>query len=366
MSVASHTGRVAILPIADRHQAPWRSLWQNIDLPRIAIIITHYNYSDFLGDCISSVLGQSYDKVDLIVVDDCSKPEHLDRASQIVNALPAGKAKLVANRENAGQVTSFFNGLNETDADFVVLLDPDDRLHPDFCREMLAVHLNGEIYCGQASCNQAFVRDNVILTGTCGHRMPGDQDIYRVDLEYNATFVGPYLRGWHWPSTSSLVFRRDAVELLRPKKALQSKRAADTYFAPLIHMLGGSLYYSKPLVLRSFHTGNSWLPERIVSRPATQNGRQKAGELARVEALDAFFSNNHSELLEANLLRATMMANLSKEQRQRLSSMHADVAELLKTKGSPRRRGPLRHWLRELRHGARARISQIQRGRGNT
>jgi hypothetical protein len=102
-----------------------------------------------------------------------------------------------------------------------------------------------------------------------------------------------------------------------------------------------------------------------VSRLTTQNGKHKTGEYARIEALDAFFSNGHSNLIEKAALRTTMMANLSKEQRHQLASMHAEVAELLETKGS-RRRGPLRHWLRELRHGARARINQMQRGGSNT
>jgi glycosyltransferase involved in cell wall biosynthesis len=276
-------------------------------------------------------------------------------ATQILSEFD-GRVRFVKNSENKGQICSFYDGVDQTDADFVVLLDPDDRLHPEFCEEMIAIHLNADIYCGQASCNQIFVRNNVMLTGTSGHRRQVGKDVYGVETHYRKVFVGPHLKGWHWPSTSSLVFRRDAVEMIRPRKKLQTMRAADAYLGPLIHMIGGSLYYSRPLVMRNFHSDNSWLPDRIVSRLTTQKGRHRTGDYARIEALDAFFANGGLESMEKDALRLTFKANLNLDQRRALKDMNWDIDSILGSGLTGVNKEGFWHRVRTVRRAVKAKL----------
>lgn len=53
--------------------------------PRVAVIIVHFDYADFLEDAIVSVIDQSYRNVECVVVDDGSSPAHRRRAEEITN-----------------------------------------------------------------------------------------------------------------------------------------------------------------------------------------------------------------------------------------------------------------------------------------
>jgi len=41
-------------------------------MPKISIITTVYNLSEYIGKCVQSLLAQTYRNVEIILVDDCS------------------------------------------------------------------------------------------------------------------------------------------------------------------------------------------------------------------------------------------------------------------------------------------------------
>ncbi|MEO0970397.1 MAG: glycosyltransferase, partial [Cyanobacteria bacterium J06639_18] len=44
----------------------------DVNQPLVSILITNYNYADFLGQAIDSALGQTYKYTEIVVVDDGS------------------------------------------------------------------------------------------------------------------------------------------------------------------------------------------------------------------------------------------------------------------------------------------------------
>src|SRR5690606_8905716 len=70
---------------------------------------------------------------------------------------------------------------------------------------------------------------------------------------------------WFWGTTSSLMFRRPALELLRPHRRPAVPWALDPYLVQGAHMLGGSLFYAKPLVYRMLHERNSSITNKVFS-----------------------------------------------------------------------------------------------------
>jgi hypothetical protein len=70
MNIAAQT-----LPFSN-NVAPNQFGWNIVKKPNVAVIITHFNYSELIEPAIDSVLEQTYENVRCVVVDDCSDPKH--------------------------------------------------------------------------------------------------------------------------------------------------------------------------------------------------------------------------------------------------------------------------------------------------
>ena len=99
---------------------------------KISVIITNYNYAAYLGEAIESVLAQTYERVECIVVDDGST----DNSRDVIAAYPQVKALFQANARQANAAKA---GLRLASGKVVVFLDSDDYLHPDACSAIAAM-----------------------------------------------------------------------------------------------------------------------------------------------------------------------------------------------------------------------------------
>ena len=101
--------------------------------PAVSIIINNYNYGAFLKEAIDSALRQTYEHVEVIVVDDGSTDDS--------RAIIAGYGDRVAAvlQPNAGQSAAFNAGLARSSGDIVIFLDADDILLPHICAQVAHV-----------------------------------------------------------------------------------------------------------------------------------------------------------------------------------------------------------------------------------
>jgi glycosyltransferase involved in cell wall biosynthesis len=91
--------------------------------PLISVIIPCYNGEKFIKDAIDSVINQTYDNFELIVVDDASK----DKSSNIVNEfLSNHKVNYFKNISNIGIAKTKNRGLSLASGEYVAFLDQDD------------------------------------------------------------------------------------------------------------------------------------------------------------------------------------------------------------------------------------------------
>lgn len=97
--------------------------------PSISVIINNYNYADYVGAAIESVLGQVGTEVECIVVDDGST----DGSRSVIESYPTVKS---VYKSNGGQLSAVQAGLAHANGDIIVYLDSDDYLTRDACREI--------------------------------------------------------------------------------------------------------------------------------------------------------------------------------------------------------------------------------------
>lgn len=119
--------------------------------PLVSVIMPSYNGEEFIEQAISSVIAQTVEDWELIVIDDCSE----DRTPQIVEgfAISDERVRLVRNEKNMGAAGSRNRGLELCNGDYVALLDSDDYWQPQWLSKMLERARQTEadiIYCSYA------------------------------------------------------------------------------------------------------------------------------------------------------------------------------------------------------------------------
>lgn len=99
----------------------------------IAMIIVSHNYGQYLQDAIESSLAQSIRPSEILVVDDAST----DNTREVAMRFAAqGVLYLRGEWKNVGMARNA--ALEQTTADFLVFLDADDLLHPQYCAAGIA------------------------------------------------------------------------------------------------------------------------------------------------------------------------------------------------------------------------------------
>lgn len=234
--------------------------------PLVSIIITHRNYSTHLEGAVLSVLEQTHANWELVIVDDCSDEIHLQRAREIVSKY-SGRIHLRALDRNVGQTMAFFAGLDETTGEFVCLLDPDDRYTPAFLLEALKAHLNPVVMVPLICTDQMLVRADPpqVISGTnTNHKLRRlSRNVIELNMQWEYLYFPPSDAGWLWTSTSSMMFRRPALNLMKPHKEVAYKISADAYLAQGAQRLGGSIFCTEPLVYRTVHSDNAHMTSDV-------------------------------------------------------------------------------------------------------
>ncbi|MCI9426423.1 MAG: glycosyltransferase family 2 protein [Eubacterium sp.] len=95
----------------------------------ISVIVGVYNGQRYLGECLDSVLDQSYGNLEVIVVDDGST----DASPQIVDAYAKRDGRVVPiHQENKGVSAARNHAMNIASGEYICFLDQDDCLARDY------------------------------------------------------------------------------------------------------------------------------------------------------------------------------------------------------------------------------------------
>ena len=99
-------------------------------LPLVSVIIPCYNVSNFVKKCIQSVLNQSYDNLEIIIVNDGSTD---DTGEKIKTFLYDERIRYIV-QENKGLSGARNTGLDIMKGEYVCFIDSDDFIHKDYVK----------------------------------------------------------------------------------------------------------------------------------------------------------------------------------------------------------------------------------------
>ena len=94
----------------------------------VSVVIPVYKVEKYLSECVESVTGQTYEDIQIILVDDGSP----DLCGKICDRYAERDPRvLVIHKENGGLSDARNVGMKESTGEFIYFLDSDDRIEPD-------------------------------------------------------------------------------------------------------------------------------------------------------------------------------------------------------------------------------------------
>lgn len=110
-------------------------------------IVTCFNRENTIERAIRSILSQSFQNFEIIVVDDASR----DQSIQVLNSINDKRIKIIRHEKNKGQNAALNSGVEASNFNYLAFLDSDDTWEIDYLHEMQQTYVNHPdaafVYC---------------------------------------------------------------------------------------------------------------------------------------------------------------------------------------------------------------------------
>lgn len=120
----------------------------------ISVVIPLYNKEEYIQRAIESVLSQTFQKFEIIVINDGST----DNSTHIVETIPDSRIHLI-NQSNMGVSAARNRGVEESSFEYIAFLDADDKWHNNHL-EIIVDLINKYPECGVFGTSYFFSRNN--------------------------------------------------------------------------------------------------------------------------------------------------------------------------------------------------------------
>ena len=135
-----------------------------MEIPAISVIIPLYNAEKYVGDCLESILGQTFTDFEVIVVDDCST----DSSPAIVESYAAkfgGRLRLIKTKKNSGNAgyTARNYGFGFSRGEYVWFVDADDFVTKTALEELYTAAKKVDADVVYTSARYHYVSDDKVI-----------------------------------------------------------------------------------------------------------------------------------------------------------------------------------------------------------
>jgi glycosyltransferase involved in cell wall biosynthesis len=131
----------------------------NMTKPLISVLIPTYNVEEYITEAINSILNQTYERLEVVIVDDGST----DRTYEILEsiALKDNRIQLYRNKENQRIVNTLNTAIKYSKGDYIARMDGDDISDPKRLEQQLLFLLKNK--------DVALVASNVVVIDEQGN-----------------------------------------------------------------------------------------------------------------------------------------------------------------------------------------------------
>lgn len=113
-----------------------------LEAPLAAVVIPCFNQAHFLAECLESLLAQTYQSWEAIVIDDASPDS--DSIASITRSMNDERIRLVHHDVNRGLAAARNTGARCSSSEYIVFVDADDKLDPNYLKLLVRVLQDNE------------------------------------------------------------------------------------------------------------------------------------------------------------------------------------------------------------------------------
>lgn len=215
--------------------------------PLCSIIVPIYNVEALLPRCIDSLIGQQYQNIEIILVNDGSTDssevvcrEYLNRDSRI---------KLI-NKENGGLSSARNAGLKLSKGEYIFFVDSDDYVTSDFCSVGVDGFLNHNADVVIFGFNNIFVDTNKVIKKHCRKSR-----VISKEEALKGTLIDGYINSLAW----NKAYKRELFDNIKYPEGMVFEDVGTTY---KIFDKANTIYISSNITynyeLRNGSISNKW------------------------------------------------------------------------------------------------------------
>lgn len=119
-------------------------------MPKVSVIVPVYNSSKYIDCCLESLVGQTMEEIEVILVDDHGTDDSMDKARSFVSSYAGGKSFVFAETpKNSGPGAARNVGIELAKGEYVAFVDSDDYVEPTYCEELYnaAIAAGADLAC---------------------------------------------------------------------------------------------------------------------------------------------------------------------------------------------------------------------------
>ncbi len=215
-----------------------------IKQPLISVIITSYNYEQYLQRTIDSVIEQTYKNIEIIVVDDGS----VDSSREMIKSY--GNQVVSVFKGNGGLASSVNAGFAVSHGDLICLLDSDDFYDVSKLKEI------AEAASRNPKASLIYHKMQWMSPEGIPYGTPWPYRLWQGKIAERVSQSGGW---WRYPPTSGLCFHRKFLEKVMNVPEEDCEKAPDAYLACLAPFFGELVGINKVLAYYRIHGANNHL-----------------------------------------------------------------------------------------------------------
>ena len=133
---------------------------------KISVIVPVYNVEKYVGKCLDCLVNQTYDNLEIVVVNDCATDNSEEVIKPYVNKYK--NVVYVKNEKNSGLSFSRNNGLKHSTGDYIGYIDSDDYVPEDYYECLMKTIVKEKAEIAICDINIVYEKNNTSLRNACG------------------------------------------------------------------------------------------------------------------------------------------------------------------------------------------------------